>query len=553
MEDSESTANAAPSTISTTTTTGVKRPAPSLLPAFDPFTTSSPFNRPSKRIRVLAEEDDSLPSYRYPTPIPSSSIGPPPSSPRLPAPRAPLQRTHSTMSERAPLSAVPSVTVPESGQPLLMGRSTNCSHYQLSANRLISRVHIQATYMPAPDSESSNKIVVLCIGANGATLHCEGKTYELGKGDSLVSETEFTEIMVDVQDARVILEWPIIDVGGHVSGLSTSSSSPWVDDNSPSRRGGPTIAAADFRAGIGLHIQSPISPPRFVFPTSSTFVDSDPVPAGDIIHVYEDESESDGHAEPREAEGTQSTQYPTQASASFSQEHPEGTPVSSFEPSQDFSDDPNEENDPLITSFGPQGDNLLPRMASITAGASPEVSARGRTMEKTGAKRPRSLSESTNEADNTAVVNHAINQLAFSRLSSTPLSVIMNNLPAHLKGEEDASSQENKGLTLENLKKVLDATQCIGEIAREGKDAAGRPLECEYYYIPAEDTDEKRREAVVDGLQKPGLRACRKQHKVCLSCLIGLMKSILTRVAIFLEKAQETLALDQSPLPPESC
>ena len=61
---------------------------------------------------------------------------------------------------------------------------------------------------------------------------------------------------------------------------------------------------------------------------------------------------------------------------------------------------------------------------------------------------------------------------------------------------------------------MIDRTQCIGEVCREGKDAAGKPLESEYYYIPDMDLDEGRRDAVVDGLRKPGLRACRKQHKV---------------------------------------
>jgi len=64
---------------------------------------------------------------------------------------------------------------------------------------------------------------------------------------------------------------------------------------------------------------------------------------------------------------------------------------------------------------------------------------------------------------------------------------------------------------------VITETACIGEVAREGKDAAGKPLESEYYYIPDQDEDEKRKEAVVNDLRKPGLRACRKQHKVCFS------------------------------------
>lgn len=50
---------------------------------------------------------------------------------------------------------------------------------------------------------------------------------------------------------------------------------------------------------------------------------------------------------------------------------------------------------------------------------------------------------------------------------------------------------------------------------RQGRqDAAGKRLESEYYYIPDKDEDEKRKEAVVTELMKPGLRACRKQHKV---------------------------------------
>lgn len=49
---------------------------------------------------------------------------------------------------------------------------------------------------------------------------------------------------------------------------------------------------------------------------------------------------------------------------------------------------------------------------------------------------------------------------------------------------------------------------------REGKDAAGKALESEFYYLPDLDDDEMRRQAVVNDLRKPGLRNCRKQHKV---------------------------------------
>jgi len=105
-----------------------------------------------------------------------------------------------------------------------------------------------------------------------------------------------------------------------------------------------------------------------------------------------------------------------------------------------------------------------------------------------------------------AVSNHVINQLAFSRLSSTPLSTIMANLPA----------EEKRDLSKDHLRSIIEGTVCIGIIPRQGKDAAGKALESEYYYVPEADDDENRRLAVTDGLRKPSLRACRKQHKVSL-------------------------------------
>src|SRR5207247_2354203 len=111
--------------------------------------------------------------------------------------------------------------------------------------------------------------------------------------------------------------------------------------------------------------------------------------------------------------------------------------------------------------------------------------------------------------DETAVCNHVVNQLAFSRLSSSPLSLILRSLP------ED----QRRGLSRERLRRVLEAAPCVGAIPRMGKDAAGKPLEAEYYYMPEADQDEQRRAAVVDGLRKPTLRNCRKQHKVSTSQL----------------------------------
>ncbi|CAZ81358.1 unnamed protein product [Tuber melanosporum] len=100
--------------------------------------------------------------------------------------------------------------------------------------------------------------------------------------------------------------------------------------------------------------------------------------------------------------------------------------------------------------------------------------------------------------------NHITNHLAFSRLSSTPLSALLSNLPSSL------AQLVNKELLID----VLNNLHCVGEIKRSGKDAAGKPLESEYCYTPDRDTDSGRRDAVVQGMGRVGLRACRRTHKV---------------------------------------
>ena len=510
MDSSPSKMNAQPSLPSTA---GVKRPAPSLLPAFEPLSSSPGFPRPSKRLARSSPSEGEAAYQKYPTPVPTSTTGILSSSPpRIQArPSRPgLQRTQSSVSERAPLLAVPSVNLPENGETLLMGRSSNSSHYQLSANRLISRVHVKARYIAATIPLEPNKVEIICSGWNGVKLHCQGRTWELAKGDSFTSETEFAEIMLDVQDARVLIAWPDRDRKDACGGNSDSS---WDDENSPRGR----VAAVSARGQVihssplrrGQRLESPVSPTPAGPSMSSTSLSnlfSDSVESS-VVQVYEDEPSP--KEEQEIAEG--SSQVSTQAASSFPAPTVESQSSELSEPEEE--QDPDEENDPIVHSFGPFGANTSSRMASFTAVGSPEAPRGRATPNTTTSPGTRSSSEATNEADAVPVVNHVVNQLAFSRLQSTPLSVIMSHLPAEIKGASP-TQVENKGLTNEDLQKLLNATTCIGEIHREGKDAAGKPLESEYYYIPDEDTDEQRRAAVVDGLRKPSLRNCRKQHKV---------------------------------------
>ncbi|KAL2130573.1 hypothetical protein VTI74DRAFT_6218 [Chaetomium olivicolor] len=492
------------------TAAGVKRPAPSLLPPFEPLSSSPGLPRPSKR------HANNHAFLKYPTPVPTSSTGILSSSPPRLGSRPVLQRTLSTTSERAPLSDVATVELNENGETILMGRSSSSSHYQLSANRLISRVHVKARYIAATAPLEPNKVEVVCVGWNGLKLRCQGQTWELAKGDSFTSETEGAEIMIDVQDARVFLQWPRRDKDPDVLGHLSDSS--W--DESPRPR--------NVRAGSELHgsplrrttrIASPVSPTPVNVSNSSlgslmprSTVEEDEAP----VEIYEDAS-----ADEQSAERAQSRK----AAQSFMTEAAESFSSDLSDPQSDEENDPNEENDPILHSFGPFGTNISNRLASFSA-ATPRRPESSRPLpnilesspippsesnvNSPNSSRPSSHSSATPasasglDAETTATItNHVINQLAFSRLSSTPLSTIMNNLP----------SEERKGLAKEQLRIIIESTACVGIIRRQGKDAAGKPLESEYYYTPELDTDEQRRLAVTDGLRKPSLRSCRKQHK----------------------------------------
>lgn len=408
-----------------------------------------------------------------------------------------------------------------------MGRSGKAAHYQLSTNKLISRVHVRARYIPA-DPPAPNKVEIVCMGWNGVKIHCQGKAWDLSKDSTFTSESQNAEIMIDVQDARVLLQWP--KFGRKLSTPTDTDSGP-DSENSPRRAPATNQSRSPFSSPLRQRhrLQSPVSPSPAVNNMSaarpSLSLDDD-LPVVPIVQVYEDPQPEEGLGEGITVnEATQSTQFlsqPLGASLDVSQ--------TSLQSEVDQFSDQDEENDPIIHSFGPFGANLLPRMASITTGtASPEQPRRRVDVLRETSPSPqhRSSSESirdTKDAAENPVVNHVVNQLAYSRLSSTPISTIMGNIPSSLT-VNSPDSKENKRLTLDMLKRMIDKTQCIGEVAREGKDAAGKQLESEYYYVPDLDLDEKRRDSVVEGLRKPGLRACRKQHKVYLVFSSGMRNS----------------------------
>ncbi|OJJ55146.1 hypothetical protein ASPSYDRAFT_159504 [Aspergillus sydowii CBS 593.65] len=492
---------------------GVKRPA-SLLPAFEPLSSSPSLPRPQKRV---ARDDDRAIST-YPTPVPTSSTHIMSSSPpRMALPNSSSRRNiPSALSERTPLSAVPTLMLSESGEPLTMGRSSLSCQYQLAANRMISRVHVKATYKPAPNPFDRDRVEIMCMGWNGIKLHCQGKTYDLAKGKTFTSDIKDADIMIDVHDCRVLVQWPR---GDRKEDASTDSEQAW-EETTPTRKKQARRSLQDSPNAERQRLASPVSPSpaaKSMIPPSSPLYT--PTRARNAVVVYEDEASPVRGSSSGEALNASSNVASLLQSSQSSD-------LSDLSKPEDLSDH-DEENDPIIHSFGPFGDNLLPRMASFSAGDSPLRPTRprahfqGQPLQPTHSPRQPSkpIEQPAEDTTNRSVVideasevvqNHAVNQLAFSRLSSTPFSTILDNLPASLW---KADSQSRHGPSRDEIRVILDSTKCIGKVAREGKDAAGKPLEAEYYYIADFDDDEPRREAVVRDLRKPGLRNCRKQHK----------------------------------------
>lgn len=498
---------------------------PSLLPAIDFPLSSSPLPRAPKR--KFGDVEDS--EKHYPTPVPTSSTFPLPSSPPKRQARPGLQRSVSTLSERVPLGAVPTLDLLANGEPVLMGRSSNSSDYQLSANRHISRVHVRASYL-APDSLNPHgRVEVECLGWNGAKVHCRGEIVELAKGECFVSDKPMAQIIVDVQDTRVMLVWPKEESRDPPS---IGSRSPWVVESPSKKR---MVSAPQFGSSPPPFLpplpQSPKSPTPAVNLTStfsSTFRADEP----EEVQVYEDHA-SDEDA-PHDPTPTPEVVSPLIPSAKAKEDVLKTSNATIGSEQEEFSEH-DEENDPVVHSFGPFGENILSKFQSFSS-YSPE---RKRKPLKSSFTSPGRAS-TTPKPSLGPVKNHVINQLAYSRIHSLPLSTIHSNLPAELRGAmAKPSDNENRHiLSSSELKTILDEIPCVGEISREGKDAAGKLLESEFYYVPEMDNDEMRRQAVTTSLGKTSIRAARKQHKVWCCCALPPYALMTDRLlAILLEAA----------------
>ncbi|CCD25751.1 Plm2p NDAI_0F04330 [Naumovozyma dairenensis CBS 421] len=94
------------------------------------------------------------------------------------------------------------------------------------------------------------------------------------------------------------------------------------------------------------------------------------------------------------------------------------------------------------------------------------------------------------------------NHLAFTNVQQVPLSQLR------------MTNSKIEELTFDELRTILKDEKSIGVIEREGKDAAGKPLEEEYYYDMENDPDLNRKKLIISLKGGNGrIRSCRKKHK----------------------------------------
>ncbi|KTW31364.1 hypothetical protein T552_00009 [Pneumocystis carinii B80] len=96
------------------------------------------------------------------------------------------------------------------------------------------------------------------------------------------------------------------------------------------------------------------------------------------------------------------------------------------------------------------------------------------------------------------LLDSVLTTLAFSPLSAVPLSTLTCLFPSTFLKEDVEEWLRNAG-------------QFIAEIKREGKDASGKPLENQWYYVPEKDDNEERKANLLPFI-KP-IRQSRKIHK----------------------------------------
>lgn len=462
----------------------------------------------------------------YPTPNPSSSLYRS-SSPALdtePFHEIPSSKTtggvvsiNSDFNILNPDKEVLRIPLISTQNQVTVGRSSKaCDFYLGSKDRNVSRCHVSISY-------NAEQIVLTCMGRNGLAVRIpkachvietnsknnfvilENKTNTPLSMDSLEPKKTHLTIKLDAGHTEFTLRkqetitFPrfnnvILEINNHVMLLNpldiledvTDDEMPELIQTKPTEPSHTPVKKTPVKPAFKkLPLATPTNDPVVPTPhTPSKNVGSDPKPSSDDTP----------------------SKVPTKINAPKSKPHE----VKLMEPVAKkqfsiFEDKPKisqpEEKKQIKRQLTPLADKT--NTMNVTPGPKRKAVSEEPPRRNKKQKVPKTEEvDSTQSLENLEEINNIlINHLAFSRLSSTPASFLKT------------ISVLTSNLSLNVIRTCLNNIGCVGVIYREGKDAAGKPLEEEYYYIPENDSDTNRTSLVASIKGHGGLRACRKTHK----------------------------------------
>lgn len=361
------------------------------------------------------------------------------------------------------------MVIPRSGEQVTLGRSSKASDFALSSsNRLASRIHVRAEYITA-DSEQEKqdeenkqreRVKFTCEGWNGCTVVVPSfkRVYKTQPKKQETTNDEKTSDNHQSQKAE------FVDVPNGVTDYIIP-------------RG--NSVEVDYVEGITIDVRGDIVMVKLGY--NHLVKPKEVSTAVNVVETTTLKRKSQDEHKPSKKRVIENVNYT------------EAKPITKKQPakSENSTQKAQEEKSSVESATETENDTTF-----IVSGKEDKQTTSSSSTES-------SQPQSHSSVDYHRIQHLVSNHLAFSRLHSMPLSSIHNSISA-LK-DVDAT----------DLRHVLGNTVWIGVVTRQGKDAAGRPLEEEYYYIYDKDED-KDRQAMVEKIGARGaggLRACRKTHK----------------------------------------
>jgi hypothetical protein len=454
----------------------------------------------------------------YPTPNPSSCLF------RLSSPandhRVTINRDFNILAPDAGVLRVPLISHKSN---LTIGRSSkSCDFFFGSKDKMVSREHVSVTY------DASN-IVLTCLGANGMAITIPKSCYvyatntpnnyiirqseaALSMNDSLKKchksiklSSNYTGFTVNRNETITLPRFfnILIEINNHVILINPEDEEEeMTDDETPT-----LVSSTPIKPVVNdVTPQTPAKSTSCARMVSDMNHDSTPSKQSEIVKPIE--SQSQVQLQPQSQQRNLETSLSAAVKianpveifkdkVSKSQSSP-NSPVKSKPQTHPLQDKTNNFNAVKRKAQSEEPPKIRKKQKSENHTVTPEDEKIEDTSTISAMNPDVVLKDVSNVSE---VSNILVNHLAFSRLSSTPASFL------------NTISAITSKLSLKQIRVLLHNIECVGVIEREGKDAAGKPLQEEYYYLPEKDTDAQRTTLVAQIKGHGGLRACRRTHK----------------------------------------